>query len=378
VSVGCSLFEPLKEFGRRLPDKFYCGDSKRFGSIMPKEKAKDYPYIQINYPAVYYLCFDVDSHDAAIRPLEVDLPFPTLAAISPDSGHGHLMYQLLDPIPRMNLSKDLRGLLSDVVLGYKVMLDSDKCITTQRQLVKNPLCDEWRVLEGCRPFLLSDMIESVPAAVKREIENKKGMKSEIPTKSYGMQPFENTLQTPDLPHSRNCSVFENARHYAYSIVGGCNSYDSFCGAVFEYVEKLNDREVPKFFASRGKLEQSELRYIAKSIAGWTWDHRNYFTTNRGAMELPPIKETDFQSEDDKERELERRRELSAEWTNTARKESTQGKIKRALELCLKHGFEPTAENISTFARVSRMTVYRYKKMLPEPDFRPVNRRQEKH
>lgn len=206
------VFEPLTEFEANLPKKPYYGYAKRIDGIMPKARARDQNYIQVNFPVTHYLCFDCDFPGAAIRPAEVDLPKPTLTVITPDSKRAHLMYQLREPIPRRRKSRKTSRLLADVISGYKSMLQADRCITTQRQLVKNPLSEAWEVIEGHSPFFLWELIEYVPQEVKRE------NRSDVPDGPAGVESLAQTRAKIDTPDSRNCSIFHNARLYAYSTV----------------------------------------------------------------------------------------------------------------------------------------------------------------
>jgi len=61
-----------------------------------------------------------------------------------------------------------------------------------------------------------------------------------------------------------------------------------------------------------------------------------------------------------EKEIRRRRRLSAKRTHSMRKEITRGKIRSAVEYCLENGIKPTVTIISSLAKVSRPTVYKYK------------------
>jgi hypothetical protein len=51
----------------------------------------------------------------------------------------------LDPLP-LKHSQATKKLLGLVCYGYKEMLCADRHITTQKQLVKNALSDEWDVI----------------------------------------------------------------------------------------------------------------------------------------------------------------------------------------------------------------------------------------
>ena len=346
-----NLFEPLQDFEERLPYKPYCGKYKSNRFIMPKQQAKAMPYIQANFPAINYLPFDCDFKGAVNRAREMDLPQPTLTVITPGSGYAHLMYQLQYPIPRKH-SKATRGLMNHVIYSYKEMLRADKCITQPRQLVKNPLSPEWDVLVGHMAFTLYELAESIPG----DLTEHKSFEPAL--EPVSVKPFEETLD----PNSRNCSLFQNARLYAYSVVNQHGGYDSLYDAVLSYIERLNDHEVPEHFPVK-ILKTGELRSIAKSISRWTWQNRSQFkSVSPGAMGFPSMKGL---SREQYEAEVARRRRMSAERTNDVRKEAIRAKIIQGVHRCMKHGYELSSDNISTAARVSRRTVYNYMDLVSE-------------
>jgi len=350
MSGQVKLFDPLKDFEARLPERPYCSGSKSFLFIRPREQAKKLPYIQVNYPGINYLCFDCDYEGSALRPQKFDIPRPTLSVINPDNGHAHLFYQVLDPIPRYH-SQATKLLLDDVIFAYNLMLRADKCITTQKQLVKNALSPRWEVSEGDRAFTLSELARYMPDEL-RFVSKAFEEALEKAHEPVRVKPFEETLD----PGSRNCSLFENARFYAYSVVSRHGSYESLFSDVVDYIHKLNDVEIAKHFPEK-ILSLNELRCIAKSIAGWTWDHRRLFgNVEAGAMGFEPIKGL---SREEYHAEVKRRQSLAAERTNDLRREEIKKKLLGGVHLCYKRGLKMTPGNISKAARVSRMTVYNY-------------------
>lgn len=362
MSANLVGFQPLKDFEARLPDRPYCSNYKSGGVVRPKAEAVRFPYIQINFPLIGYLAFDCDYHGAAIRPSEVDLPSPSLSIVTPDSGYAHLLYQLLDPIPRGH-SPPTRRFLRDVTSAYKQALCADKVILAQRKrLIKNPLCGEWGVVKGGGPFLLGELAESIPDALRwqRQFESR--------TEPVKVKTFEETFDAALTLFSGNSTenraIFEDARGYAYSIAHRHSSYRSLYNAVLEYIQKLNDVELPKYFGHG--ISFGELRRIARSIAAWTFDERGHFRqVKEGAMGLPSMKGT-YWRPDHYQGEVTARRRLSAARTNKLRKDAAAEKILQGIEICRKRGIDPTAANIATLARVSRATVYRHKELIPEP------------
>jgi hypothetical protein len=348
----------LQRFRDYLPYNPYCSRSKRLEYIQDKEAAASFPYVQINYPIIRYVVFDLDYAGSALAASDHELPHPTLAVVNRENGHSHCMYELLKPLPRKH-SRSTRLLLRDVTGAYGDILCADKCITTQKQLVKNPLHIQWDVI--CPTgyggvFTLSELAEYIPVEWKRARDNTRKFPATRDTK---VRTFEETYN----PISRNCSLFENGRYYAYSIVCQCSSYDELYGHVLDWIGGLNETKVPRYFPA--KLPYSELRSIARSIASWTYDHRTSFMkvdVNEGAMGFPSMKGTVW-TRGDYQREVRRRRRLAAKRTNEVRREATKRKIADAVEQCRGNGLEPSARVVSELSGVPLRTVYNYKELL---------------
>lgn len=368
----------LQRFEDNIPYRTRCGKGKCFrydardsnGEYryeLPKERAKEFPYLQMNYPHIDYICFDLDFWGSVGRADEMDMPGPTLTVVTKDSGHCHYLYELHDPVPRKH-SKNTARLLKNVKWAYKEMLCADAVITTQKQLIKNALSPKWGIVEGYKPFTLSEMAESIPDAVREAMQERLRPGN---TANIGIRPFEETLNTK----SRNCSLFENGRFYAYAIAKEHSTQDSLYNAVLAFLEVLNDNEIPKYpqyFPC--KVSMSELRGIAKSIAKWTYPRRyNFREVNSGAMALESMKGT-YRKPKQYELELKRRRRLSAKRTSNIRREETERRIRSAIDEYNDRGKEYTVTEIAAAAGISRQTIYkRYKHMLsdnPIPSDRP--------
>lgn len=352
-------FDALQDFADRIPYRTMMSPNKRYdGYILPRSVAKGFPYIRMNYPHIDYLCFDLDYHSAPIAAQERDLPIPTLTVITPDSKHAHLLYELLHPIPRA-ANKKTRALLKDVLYVYKEILCADRVITTQRSLFKNPLSNKWIIHQGNTPYTLSELAESKPAGfvMDRTYQPRTD-------RNLGELPFEETLDR----FSRNCSLFENVRLYAYTIARQHNSEESLYEAILSRVIHLNDTEIPKHFPVKIK-PKSELKSIARSISEWTFVRRhNFKLVRRGVMGFDGMPGLYYDPETKQpdevfSKELSRRQALSAARTNTVKKLSTEQKILAAMELCSKRGFKPTVANLATLAQIHRTTLWRHKDLI---------------
>jgi len=352
--VQLPLFDALVDFEQRLPYRSLCSDTKRYEPthILPKARAKLFPYVQVNYPGIDYLCFDLDYPGAHIASEEKDLPCPTLTVITPESQHAHLLYELLYPLPRKH-SKATRSTLKDVIFCYKEMLCADKVITTQKQLVKNALSSKWEVITGHKPFTLTELAEAIPGDFRRE-------RAFTPHthQALSIKPFSETLQ----PYSRNCSLFENARYFAYATVQEHGSQESFYQAILERIVSLNNEEIPKYFPVKIKAI-SELRSIARSVSRWVWERRSQFrVVNAGAMGFTSMKGT-YWKPGDYDREVKYRRVKAAQRSHEIQKQATRQKIQYGIDMCLKHGIDVTVANIASLGQVSRKSVYNHKDIL---------------
>lgn len=341
------LFDPLQNFERKVPYRAFCGYNKRIQYFLPKREAIKFPYVQVNYPSIDYLCYDLDYPAAAFRFEVLDVPRPTLIVITKPSGHAHALYELLYPLPHKQ-SQQTKHVLEDIIHGYKELLCADRCITSQKQLIKNALSDAWDVVRGYAPFTLSELVQYIPD----DLRTKRNYEPEA-RKALTVKSFEETL----VPHSRNCSLFQNARFYAYSIAREHSNYVNLYNSVMDFLEHLNDFQILLYFPK--KVAKSELCSIARSISKWTFERRYQFKTiNVGAMGFDSMKGVCWDPEEYNQ-EVARRRKLSAHRTHQLRKETTRSRIEEGTKICLKRGIEPTAANISTLAGVSRPTLYNH-------------------
>jgi len=341
--------QALHRFKENLPFNPWCSTDKRVRDIQSREVAIGYPYIQVNYPQIHYIVFDIDYPSAVFAPEEHDLPIPTITAVNRDNGHAHMLYELHDPVPR-NHSRATRSLLRDIKAAYGDILCADKCITSHQQLIKNPLHDKWEVnpIGGGVQFNLRELIEYIPECWKSE-KYKRMNEFKV---SYSDRNFDECL----IPVSRTLSLFDYGRYYAYKNVSECASYDNLYSIVYEHIDEANNNEIIKYFPC--KLNYAEVKSIARSIARWTFDHRhNFRNINNGAMGFPSLKGT-YRQQDEYEAEVKRRRQMSAERTHNIRRKSTRNKVEEAVEQCIKSGIEPTTAVISKISGVSRSTITR--------------------
>ena len=235
----------LELFAEKLPHKPYCSDEKGWLQIRKKATAIGKKYIQHNPPSmVNWLVYDYDRPGALEHIGQNHLPVPNVVASNRDSGRSHLYYMLADPIctsdharlKPMNLLAKI-----DFVMTEKLGADAGY----QGFISKNVLHNHWHVQEvNPNPWNLADFLEWI----------------DLPKK------LPRRAKTQGL--GRNCTMFEEARWWAYSQVLGyrlAGDSGNFYEAVLRYCETINEG-----FPS--PLNFSEVRSTAKSIARWTLRH----------------------------------------------------------------------------------------------------------
>lgn len=301
-------YEGLNRLFSNLPKRPYCSNSKKISKILPKEKAINLRYIQINHPLlVKYIVFDLDYEGSAFACDNMDLPPFTFTVINKLNAHCHGIYEI-DPVFLGTASKKTKKLLKRIIRSYKLILNADRVITKQKLLVKNPFHKDWELLCSGNIYTLSELAEYM-----RPIKTIKKVK-----------------KSPLDPASRNVTLFNYGRFYAYEIVSSCSNYHQLYRLINEYLLKLNAEEIPVHF--RLPLPCREVNSITKSIARWVWDKKGDFMKNKnwntGAMGFEKIKGLTMHRY---KKEVRRRQSLSGKRTSAIRRERTFKKLLDAYE-----------------------------------------------
>lgn len=235
-----------------LPRRPYCGSGKRIECILPKEKAVEKRYIQINHPLlIRHIVFDLDYEGSAFSWDEQNLPPFTFTVVNRQNAHCHGIYEI-DPVFMGSASEKTIRLLKHVIATYKELMNADRVITSQKLLVKNPFHPDWEVICNDRVYTLSELYEYI---------------SSIPTSR------RNTGEkiSPD-PFSRNVTLFNRGRLYAYRIVSECKTDNELYNKVESYLKSINEKDIRKHF--KLPLPYNEIRSITRSITRWVWHRRN--------------------------------------------------------------------------------------------------------
>ena len=239
----------LTDFFTNLAHKPYCADELLYGlQIRPKKTAINMQYIQGNQPCMlHYFFFDIDRSDAVMAWHEENLPVPYWTAQTQKNGHAHLCYKLEIPLCTSEFgSQKSIAYASKVQAALANKLGAD--VGYSHLITKNPFHKDWRVTFWSEQAYTLDYLADFV-----ELPKKLSKKQEV------------------LGLGRNCTLFENARKWAYKAVRDYfHHYSSleWDKAVLAHLEALNrEFEVP--------LPYSEVKATAKSIAKYCWNKFSY-------------------------------------------------------------------------------------------------------
>jgi len=204
-----------------------------------KIEAIQQKHIQVNSKGlVKHLLFDLD-HDNIFVWSDVGFPEPSWQAINPLNGHSHIAYTLKVPVCVTEKGhKKPKIFLEDVQLKMLAGLNAD--LNYAGLTTKNPLHEYWNVLIGTRhDYELGELAEYC-YKFKKAIKHKR----------------------EEIFGSRNCSLFNSVRIWAYRNVSRSSDLWIFREAVLNELMMCNTCKPP--------LPYNEARSVAKSIANWTW------------------------------------------------------------------------------------------------------------
>lgn len=263
-----SLLE--KEFQKRLSNKPYCSDDLGYGlQIRNKQIALSKKYIQANTPwNLSWLCFDID-YPCVLETTfkEKVLPTPNIMVVNPNNYHSHLLYGIKEKIHLTdNSSIDPIRYAHAVQYSLREELKADYGYTGL--IIKNPQNDHWQTAE------LNESLWSLG-----ELAEYLTLPNKIPKKEM------------TIGLGRNCTLFELARHFAYSEVLKykiTSKKEFFYNSVLNFIEHNN-----KDF--REPLQYTEYKAIAKSICNWTWKYYGNKTTQQWAMYVKRTHSVELQS-----------------------------------------------------------------------------------
>ena len=259
--LGDEPVSTLLYFQQRLPAKPYHANDVSHGlRIRSRDLAIQARYIQPNGPThLYWMVFDIDTEHAALDWNFLNAPPPTLVVKNPINGHAHLLYGLKTPVRTAPGASD-RALryAAAVECALRDKLKAD--LGYAGFICKNPLHNCW-IIQEWEPRLydlaeLESWVDLTPYS---------GQSETLP--AYGL--------------GRNCILFEELRGWAYKAIRqGWPEYERWFEACLTKAEGYN---IQLFASSEaGKLQYSEVKATAKSVAKWT--HKRFTPENFSAVQ----------------------------------------------------------------------------------------------
>jgi hypothetical protein len=192
-----------------------------------------------------FICLDIDHEHGAMRWAEEYLPRPRWTSQNPSNGHAHIVYELKTPVCTSEHGS-LKALdyLAKIQAGLVREARADVGYTNF--ITKNPMHEYWRTEVWTKEaYELNYLAEFVDL---RPLTNKE--------KEYGL--------------GRNCTLFDNVRHWAYSAIREHrgNTWEQWYHSVLKQAQSVN----MMFFEP---LPYSEVKATAKSIAKFCWKRDAY-------------------------------------------------------------------------------------------------------
>ena len=329
------LLEQAPYFPRCAPSK----KALKKGCIYtkPARYAAKYAYMQVNRKDMFsWLVFDLDDTSEMIWE-EVGLPAPNIVVYNKQACKepmkAHLYYAIV-PVCKSDKArtKPVRY-MNAVREAMSLKLSADPCY--HGPFAKTPYHDKWLTREiHYHEYSLGELAEHLELNVKPQW-------SEAPN-------------IDAVAHSRNCTLFEETRHYAYSIVNHerqQGSYSDFNRLVKTFANSRNNFKQRGFHSN---LTTAEVNSVVKSVTNWTWE--KYTGNSRchlGVMQL------------DKSLSISDRQRLAAQRTHKKRTDRTKSKIRAAIKTLLNRGTKLTYVAIAKLTGIARQTIAKYKHLLQE-------------
>ncbi len=309
-----------------IPTYALSGNTKGAFKHYKKQKAVKLAFLQVNpHNLVCVIGIDIDHDNAAFQWSDVGLPMPNVITLNQDNGKGHYLYYLAVPVAKSDAARlEPLKYLSDIVWNLVELLEGDHCYTNLT--TKNPFYEGHRVMWiHDHRFLLNEL------ALACGKVNGTGK----------LLPVAKNNQGDGL--SRNPTLFNQLRHPCYTAVAEykeAGNYAGWCLFVLQQAEAINRTfSVP--------LPYNEVKSTAKSVRNYCYGDE--FKPigdgkNRGVMQLGEVG-TDLS--------LAERQALGAEYTNSAQRVATEGKIIDAIGELTAAGKRISMRSVAALAGVSQ-------------------------
>ncbi|EGU0150126.1 replication protein A [Vibrio parahaemolyticus] len=334
-----------ERFFNELPWFARCSLNKGELVTQPRVSAQHYPYIQANRADMRsWMVFDLDHENAWIWQ-DANLPPPNMIVSNRNNGRSHLYYAVEPVYFGQNARQKPVNYFNAVYKRLRKLLDADPAFG--HFISKTPYCDVFRTLDiHHQVYSLQELADYV------DFED-----------STWLQRRGRMLREDSL--GRNCAIFDELRHYAYSVVDSFraeNNESGFYNELMSHAESANDFSDCANFDDVRPLSFNELQSIVKSVSKWTF--ANYVSGSgkkhikRGVMMLfkQNLSLCDKQSK-------------AASRTNAIRSKCASDAIISATwKYLAQNGTEPKKvciSSIANLANLSRQTVYKYRILIDE-------------
>lgn len=315
-------------FIEALPTRVRSSDNLEFGTkFRSKEKALTCRYLELNQLYSKYLVLDIDIPGSAYRWDEKGLPPPTIVVVNPCSTHSQYFYELNTPVYYTEASRRApQKFFEDIDNALTATLGADTCFTGN--IVKNPLHKDWRAV--CNPQCTYDLADFKEYRLEY-INHRRKLKREV----------EDDLK------GRNDTLFDTLRFWAYIEVKNHDFSEDFMAAVQQQARGINSTFINR---SNGILPIKEVMSTARSVASWTWRHKDTIgdMKKRGVMQLPP------------EMSLKAKQAAGASHAhaNNSAKQSSREAILQAAMALKAAGIPVTQQSVAIRADMSLLTIKR--------------------
>ena len=311
-----------------------CSDDKTATRVRPREYAVSYPYMQVNRQGmVSWLVFDLDHPNPMVWE-DRGLPAPNLIVRNRTSGSSHLFYAITPVCTSVKARSRPIAYMQAIRDAFAARLEADLSYHGG-PVAKTPGHPWWDTTElHASIYDLGKLAGYVDLAP--------------------INPWGRATKVDQVAHSRHCILFEQLRHYAYSIVNverARGSFEAFTRRIEAYAHNKNA------FTKLGfptDLPQSSLRATIRSVARWTWDkYKGSGGCNRGVMAL------------DAALPLSERQRLAARRTHGVRHQATESKVRAACRALQAAGQRLTQAAVGQAARLTRQTVASYRHVIEQ-------------
>lgn len=321
-----TLFAHLRQLLlSNLPDKPYCGNGKCCDHIWPADYALNAcSHVQFNHPNYKkWLVIDCDhQHLPYPNPLlweQKSLPTPNFIVKNPDNGRFHVYYL----IPGVSFGKNCSPKASAYYRAiYHALVDAWEGDESYTQVLsKNPLSNEFELI------YYHDTAQSL-----HELHDY--LPDRLPVSHRERLQGTDTLSPiGNIPGTRNDSLFNEVRFYAYKAKGLFKDFNSF----YKHIKEATLKVAPicEDFVVK------EATDTAKSIAKFTWYN---YTGATGTLDLNHL-------------EPEERMRAGASHTHKVRRKKTATRLLQSYKLLKKSDQPINRSSLAKAAGLTRQALY---------------------